>query len=70
MWPLWYVDLTSMVAASLVADGNLATLGVTERRQLGVHELLQAPIRRSDRGGYGSFGAPAPVRAEMTSRRR
>lgn len=26
-WPLWNVDLTSMVAASLVADGNLAKLG-------------------------------------------
>lgn len=69
-WPLWHVNLTSMVAASLVADGNLAGLAVTERRQLGVHELLQAPIRRSDQGGYGSFGAPAPVLAEKTSRRR
>lgn len=68
-WPLWYVDLTSMVAASLVADGNLTTRSVIERRQLGVHELLRAPIRRSDRG-YGSFGAPKPVRAEPISRRR
>lgn len=69
-WPLWRVDLTSMVAASLVADGNLASLPATERRQLGVNELLRAPIRRSDQGGYGSFGAPAPVRTETTSRRR
>lgn len=68
-WPLWYVDLTSMVAASLVADANLTTRTVGERLQLGVHELLQAPIRRSDRG-YGSFGAPEPIRAETTSRRR
>lgn len=69
-WPLWHVHLTSMVVGSLVADGNLAKLGVTERRQLGVCELLQAPIRRSDQGGYGSFGAPAPVRPEPTSRLR
>lgn len=69
-WPLWYVDLTSMVAASLVADAALVKLDVTERRQLGVHELLRAPIRRSDQGGYGSFGAPEPIRSETTSRRR
>lgn len=69
-WPLWYVDLTSMVAASLVADENLARFDVTQRRQLGVHELLRAPIRRSDQGGYGSFGAPEPVRAETIYRRR
>ncbi len=69
-WPLWSVRLTSMVAGSLVADGNLARLADSERRQLGVHELLRAPIRRADQGGYGSFGAPEPVRAESASRRR
>lgn len=69
-WPLWHVDLTSMVVASLVADGNLAKLDIIERRQLGVFELFRAPIRRSEQGGYGSFGAPEPVRAETASRRR
>lgn len=67
-WPLWYVNLTSMVAASVVADGSLANLDVAERRQLGVSELFRAPIRRSDQGGYGSFGAPEPLRAATTSR--
>lgn len=66
-WPLWHVDLTSMVAASLVADGNLGRLNRLERRQLGVHELLRAPIRRADPGGYGSFGAPAPAGVETIS---
>lgn len=69
-WPLWYVGLTSVVAGSLVADGNLARLADSERRQLGVHELVRAPIRRSDQGGYGSFGPPEPVRAESTFEQR
>lgn len=66
-WPLWHMDLTSMVAASLVADGNLAPLSRPQRRQLGVHELLRAPIRRADPGGLGSFGPPAPVDFESIS---
>lgn len=61
-WPLWHVDLSSTVAASVVADGNLAKLDKAARRMLGVHEMLRAPIRRSEQGGYGSFGAPDPVR--------
>jgi hypothetical protein len=69
-WPLWCVGLTSAVVGSLLADGNLTRLGVADRQQLGVSEVFQAPIRRSDQGGYGSFGPPAPVRAEITSRPR
>jgi hypothetical protein len=60
-WPLWRVNLPSAVCMSLLADGGLTELGRSERRQLGVHELLRAPIRRLDPGGLGSFGAPSPV---------
>lgn len=60
-WPLWVSPLTAAVAASLLADENLGQYTVPERRQLGVSELLRAPIRRADQGGYGSFGAPEPV---------
>lgn len=69
-WPLWSVRLRSAVVGSLLADGNLAQLGVAQREQLGVSEVFRAPIRRSDQGGYGSFGAPEPVRSEATSGRR
>lgn len=69
-WPLWSVDLTSAVVGSLLADGNLAQLPVAERRQLGLSEVFRAPIRRRDPGGYGSFGAPEPVRPETTPGRR
>lgn len=61
-WPLWgpgHPDgppgLTAAVVASLVGDDGLVRLTVTERSALGVHRMLQAPIRRSDQGGYGSF---------------
>lgn len=60
-WPLWCSPLTAAVTGSLLADGKLDPYSASERRQLGVHELLRAPIRRSDQGGYGSFGAPEPV---------
>lgn len=60
-WPLWLSALTAPVAASVLADEGLGSFRRVERRILGVHELLQAPIRRSDQGGYGSFGAPEPV---------
>lgn len=66
-WPLWKSDLTAPVVASLLFDGSLDRYGVAERRQLGVHELLRAPIRRSEQGGYGSFGAPEPVIATSTA---
>lgn len=60
-WPLWVSPVTAAVAASLLADGSLAQYTAPERRQFGVRELLCAPIRRSDQGGYGSFGAPEPI---------
>lgn len=69
-WPLWSVHLTSAVVGSLLADGGLVHLGVPEREQLGVSEVFRSPIRRSDPGGYGSFGPPVPVRNETTSGRR
>lgn len=68
-WPLWNVALTAAVCSSLLADESLADLTKEERCQLGVHELLRAPIRRSEQGGYGSFRAPSPVTAESNHRR-
>lgn len=72
-WPLWNVDLEANTVMSLVADDGLDSLSASLRLRLGVHHLLRAPIRRSDQGGYGSFGAPEPVLAPArapTSQRR
>lgn len=66
-WPLWHVDLTSLVAASLLADTQVVSMNAADRRQLGVHEVLRAPIRRPETAGYGNFGAPEPVSGSATS---
>lgn len=57
-WPLWRVPAVAPVVAALVGRGDLAAMLVADRHALGVHHILRAPIRRSDQGGYGSFGAP------------
>lgn len=61
-WPLWAVPASRQAVYSLVADPYLISQGATLRsRDLaarGVQSVLQAPIRRTDTGGYGSFGAP------------
>lgn len=69
-WPLWVVDLGADVVGSLVADSNLVALTGSQRRMLGVHHVLSAPIRRSDQGGYGSFGPSGPAVSEPLVRRR
>lgn len=58
-WPLWDRPLPAEVIASLVSHQGLSGMTAKDRAALGVHALLTAPIRRSDQGGYGSFGAPA-----------
>lgn len=60
-WPLWSVPASEVVIAALVARADLAAMALADRRALGVHHVLRAPIRRSDQGGYGSFGAPDAV---------
>lgn len=57
-WPLWARPITADVASGLLAHQGLESMTSTERRALGVHSLLRAPIRRTAQGGYGSFGAP------------
>lgn len=63
-WPLWGVPIGLWTARSLLADPEL--VGAEKQRRLhpgrlaarGVLRVLEAPIRRTDQGGYGSFGAP------------
>ncbi len=62
-WPLWSAPATRQTVYSLVADPGLVTQGTAPPRSRdlaarGIQSILQAPIRRTDTGGYGSFGAP------------
>jgi hypothetical protein len=60
-WPVWTTPASRNVVKSLVADRTLVARGaLVSARDLaarGISSLRQAPIRRSDQGGYGSFGA-------------
>ncbi len=60
-WPLWSVPLSSPVITALLADSRVAAMPAAQQRRLGVLEVIQAGIRRSDQGGYGSFGPPGRV---------
>jgi hypothetical protein len=61
-WPLWSVPASRQTVYSLVADPTLVCQEASPQpRNLaarGVQSVLRAPIRRTDQGGYGSFGAP------------
>lgn len=62
-WPLWSVHATRSVARSLVADVTLVSqwrkgkVRAEDLKARGIISLLESRIRRTDQGGYGSFGA-------------
>lgn len=71
-WPLWSSPAAVPAVKALVTDPAVVggrpdpTPGRRFRRRntrelaaRGVSLLLESPIRRTDQGGYGSFGAPA-----------
>jgi len=68
-WPLWTIALDRDTTWSLVGDsavvGDPPTLTPATLRGRGILRVLTAPIRRSDQGGYGSFGG-ASVLVEAT----
>ncbi|HEU5150015.1 MAG TPA: hypothetical protein VFU19_05930 [Iamia sp.] len=57
-WPLWDRPISAPVAASLLGHQGLGGYTPEDRSALGISAWCTAPIRRSDQGGYGSFGAP------------
>jgi hypothetical protein len=61
-WPIWTRPVTRHVVRSLVADPSLvsrpARATPADLAARGIASIRQASIRRSDQGGYGSFGAP------------
>lgn len=58
-WPLWDRPINAPVAAGVLGHQGWGGYTPDERAAVGVSALCVAPIRRSDQGGYGSFGAPA-----------
>ncbi len=73
-WPLWAVPASREIVASLVADRTLVSQGADIRvdnlAPRGIFCVLQAPIRRTDQGGYGSFGASEVLAAGSLRARR
>jgi hypothetical protein len=61
-WPIWTRPATRYVVRSLVADPSLVSqppkANPADLAARGIASIRQASIRRSDQGGYGSFGAP------------
>ncbi|HET9255993.1 MAG TPA: hypothetical protein VFO16_12430 [Pseudonocardiaceae bacterium] len=60
-WPLWDVPLERDTIWALVGDSSAVgeakdRLSPDALRARGVLRVLRAPIRRSEQGGYGSFG--------------
>lgn len=69
-WPLWSCPLSLPVVRSLLAYDGLLDEPAAVRSKRGVFRVLEAPIRRSDQGGYGSFGPASEPEPEPTRRRR
>ncbi len=66
-WPLWTRSLSSDVVRSVLGDRSLWRLDSTGLVLRGVSRILEAPVRRSEQGGYGSFGSPSDVLVDVNT---
>ncbi len=63
-WPLWHNPASPLAVKSLIAHAyGVATTAERRRwsrswRGWGISNVYRSPIRRSDQGGYGTFGPP------------
>ena len=67
-WPLWETPLAFSEVRQLFLSDLLAEharLRSDQLTSLGVNAVVEAPIRRSDQGGYGSFGAASTICATV-----
>ena len=67
-WPLWDAPLAlSEVRQLFLSDllAERAQLRSDRLADLGINAIVEAPIRRSDQGGYGSFGASSVICATV-----
>ena len=63
-WPLWKKPATLRVVRSLLANAYHYPEASDRRRwyrSWGISTIFRSPIRRSDQGGYGTFGPPEVV---------
>ena len=67
IWPLWTVPLTAPVVRSLLSDPHLRDQTTPQRSARGISRVLEAPIQRSDQGGYGTFRAAQPATPTASS---
>ena len=58
-WPLWSCPVSPAVIRSVLTWDELRDEAPAKRQRRGVFRMYEAPIRRSDQGGYGSFGPAA-----------
>ena len=68
-WPLWQTPATRYGVRSLLAHGSDDSAASQRRdwyRSWGIFAVLRSPVRRSDQGGYGTFG-PSEVAWSSTS---
>ncbi len=67
VWPLWTAPATGRAVRSLLAQVGVHTETNSARRRVGwyrswgLSRVMQSQIRRSDQGGYGTFGPPRVV---------
>ena len=59
-WPLWSKPASPHVVKSLLAHAYAPEISDRDRwfRSWGIFRILRSPIRRSGKGGYGTFGPP------------
>ena len=63
-WPLWRKPATPRAVRSLLANAYDHAAASNRRRwyrSWGISTILRSSIRRSDQGGYGTFGPPEVV---------
>ena len=59
-WPLWRKPASPHVVKSLLTHGYDPGASDRDRwfRSWGIFRILRSPVRRSNQGGYGTFGPP------------
>jgi len=60
-WPIWDSFLSANAVRSLVRSPALLEENSAKRRMRSIQRVLRSSIRRSDQGGYGSFGPASDV---------
>ena len=62
-WPVWSKPASLNAVRSLLAHAYEPTLASRYRwfRSWGVEKVFRSPIRRSNQGGYGTFGPPEVI---------